>query len=61
MPSGVEIYAEYRLTHGSANGTTTDMRPITIGRSLVGALHEALFGIGAVSPKIFGSLLQLHE
>jgi len=31
MPSGVEIYAEYRLTHGSANGTTTDVRPITIG------------------------------
>src|SRR5271166_3409214 len=23
MPSGVEIYAEYRLTHGSGNGTTT--------------------------------------
>jgi hypothetical protein len=31
MPSGVEIYAEYRLVHGSANGTTTDVRPITIG------------------------------
>jgi opacity protein-like surface antigen len=31
MPSGVEVYAEYRLTHGSANGTTTDVRPITIG------------------------------
>lgn len=31
MPSGVEIYAEYRLTHGSANGTTTDFRPITVG------------------------------
>jgi opacity protein-like surface antigen len=31
MPSGVEIYAEYRLTHGSGNGTTTDVRPITIG------------------------------
>jgi opacity protein-like surface antigen len=31
MPSGVEIYAEYRLTHGSANHTTTDTRPITIG------------------------------
>ena len=31
MPSGVELYAEYRLTHGSANGTTTDVRPITIG------------------------------
>ena len=31
MPSGVEIYAEYRLIHGSANHTTTDLRPITIG------------------------------
>jgi hypothetical protein len=31
MPSVVEIYAEYRLTHGSGNGTTTDVRPITIG------------------------------
>ncbi|MGA8621436.1 MAG: hypothetical protein WB660_23290 [Candidatus Sulfotelmatobacter sp.] len=31
MPSGVEIYAEYRLMHGSANGTSTDFRPITIG------------------------------
>jgi hypothetical protein len=31
MPSGVEIYGEYRLTHGSGNGTTTDVRPITIG------------------------------
>jgi hypothetical protein len=31
MPSGVEVYAEYKLIHGSANGTTTDMRPITIG------------------------------
>ena len=31
MPSGVEIYAEYRLIHGSGNGTTTDVRPITIG------------------------------
>ena len=31
MPSGAEIYLEYRLTHGSANGTTTDVRPITIG------------------------------
>jgi len=31
MPSGVELYAEYRLTHGSGNGTTTDARPITIG------------------------------
>jgi opacity protein-like surface antigen len=31
MPSGVEIYAEYRLTHGSGNRTTTDVRPITIG------------------------------
>jgi opacity protein-like surface antigen len=31
MPSGVEIYAEYRLMHGSGDRTTTDMRPITIG------------------------------
>jgi len=31
MPSGVELYAEYRLTHGSHNGITTDVRPITIG------------------------------
>jgi opacity protein-like surface antigen len=31
VPSGVEIYAEFRLMHGSANGTTTDVRPITIG------------------------------
>jgi opacity protein-like surface antigen len=31
MPSGVEIYAEYRLMHGSGDHTTTDMRPITIG------------------------------
>jgi Outer membrane protein beta-barrel domain len=31
MPSGVEIYAEYRLMHGIANNLTTDFRPITIG------------------------------
>jgi opacity protein-like surface antigen len=31
MPSGVEIYAEYRLMHGSHNGITTDFHPITIG------------------------------
>jgi opacity protein-like surface antigen len=31
MPSGVEIYAEYRLMHGSGNNITTDVRPITIG------------------------------
>lgn len=31
MPSGVEIYAEYRFTHGSHNGITTDVRPITVG------------------------------
>ena len=31
MPSGVEIYAEYRFTHGSTNGITTDVRPITVG------------------------------
>ncbi len=30
-PSGVEIYAEYRLMHGAANGNTTDFRPVTIG------------------------------
>lgn len=31
MPSGVEIYAEYRFNHGSSSGVTTDFRPITIG------------------------------
>ncbi len=31
MPSGVEVYAEFRLMHGSNNGTTTDLRPITVG------------------------------
>jgi len=31
MPSGVELYGEFRLMHGSANGTTTDVRPITLG------------------------------
>ena len=31
MPSGVEIYAEWRIMHGSHNGITTDFRPITIG------------------------------
>ena len=31
FPSGVEIYAEYRFTHGAHNGITTDVRPITIG------------------------------
>jgi opacity protein-like surface antigen len=31
MPSGVELYVEYRFTHGSRNGVTTDVRPITIG------------------------------
>lgn len=31
MPSGVEVYAEFRLLHGSNNGTTTDVRPITVG------------------------------
>ena len=31
MPSGVEIYGEYRFLHGSHNGITTDVRPITIG------------------------------
>jgi outer membrane protein with beta-barrel domain len=31
MPSGVEIYGEFRLMHGSHNGITTDYRPITVG------------------------------
>lgn len=31
MPSGVEIYLEYRLMHGTHNNITTDIRPITIG------------------------------
>jgi opacity protein-like surface antigen len=31
MPSGVELYAEYRLMHGSGNQTTTDVRPVTVG------------------------------
>jgi hypothetical protein len=31
MPSGVELYAEFRLMHGSANETTTDVRPISVG------------------------------
>jgi Outer membrane protein beta-barrel domain len=31
MPSGVEIYGEARVMHGSHNGITTDYRPITIG------------------------------
>jgi hypothetical protein len=31
MPSGVQLYAEYRFTHGSNSGITTDVRPITIG------------------------------
>lgn len=31
MPSGVELYAEYRLTHGSGNNITTDVRPVTVG------------------------------
>jgi hypothetical protein len=31
MPSGAEIYAEFRFTHGSGNSTTTDVRPLTIG------------------------------
>lgn len=31
MPSGVELYAEYRFMHGSSNGIATDFRPITIG------------------------------
>jgi hypothetical protein len=31
MPSGVEIYGEVRIVHGTHNGITTDYRPITIG------------------------------
>jgi opacity protein-like surface antigen len=31
MPSGVEIYAEYRLMHGTHDNVQTDFRPITIG------------------------------
>jgi opacity protein-like surface antigen len=31
MPSGVELYAEYRFTHGSHSGITTDVRPVTVG------------------------------
>jgi hypothetical protein len=31
MPSGAEIYVEYRLTHATGNSITTDFRPITIG------------------------------
>ena len=27
----VQLYAEFRLMHGSGNGTTTDVRPITLG------------------------------
>jgi opacity protein-like surface antigen len=31
MPSGVEIYAEYRILHATSNGIASDFRPITIG------------------------------
>jgi hypothetical protein len=31
MPSGVEIYGEFRLMHGKNGTITTDVRPITIG------------------------------
>jgi len=31
MPSGVEIFVEYRLVHGSHNKITTDYHPITLG------------------------------
>jgi opacity protein-like surface antigen len=31
VPSGVELYAEFRIMHGSGNLTTTDVHPITIG------------------------------
>jgi opacity protein-like surface antigen len=31
MPSGVQVYLEYRFVHGSGDNTTTDFRPITLG------------------------------
>ncbi len=31
VPSGVEVYVEYRFMHGSNSGVTTDFRPITVG------------------------------
>jgi Outer membrane protein beta-barrel domain len=31
MPSGVEVFLEWRLMHGTHNSITTDFRPITIG------------------------------
>ena len=31
VPSGVELYAEFRIMHGSGNLTTTDVRPIAVG------------------------------
>lgn len=31
ISSNVEIYAEFRLMHGSHRGNTTDFRPITVG------------------------------
>jgi opacity protein-like surface antigen len=31
MRSNIELYAEYRLMHGSNNNITTDVRPITVG------------------------------
>lgn len=31
MPSGVEVYAEFRLNHASGDYTTTDYRPVTLG------------------------------
>jgi opacity protein-like surface antigen len=31
VPSGAEIYVEYRVTHGTSNSIHTDFRPITIG------------------------------
>jgi hypothetical protein len=31
ITSRVEIYAEFRYLHGTHNGITTDLRPITIG------------------------------
>jgi hypothetical protein len=31
MPSGVEVFVEWRLVHATHNSITTDFRPITIG------------------------------
>jgi hypothetical protein len=31
MPSGAEIFAEFRFNHAKGDNTTTDVRPVTIG------------------------------